>query len=165
MDAMQLRLIVMRHAKAGELPGGPDAERALTERGRRDSAAAGHWLRASGFVPEAVICSAARRTRQTWQQLSAELGSEPSFSSDPALYLASADDLLDIVAQTPDPVSSLMYIGHNPAAAQLAYDLTGEELHFPTAAIAVVGLPGPWAGLAPEQGDLIAHWTPKTGAQ
>ncbi len=165
MDAMQLRLIVMRHAKAGELPGGPDAERALTERGRRDSAAAGHWLRASGFAPEAVICSAARRTRQTWQQLSAELGSEPSFSSDPALYLASADDLLDIVAQTPDPVSSLMYIGHNPAAAQLAYDLTGEELHFPTAAIAVVGLPGPWAGLAPDQGDLIAHWTPKTGAQ
>jgi phosphohistidine phosphatase len=165
MDAKHLRLIVMRHAKAGELPGGPDAERALTERGRRDSAAAGHWLRASGFVPEAVICSAARRTRQTWQQLSAELGSEPSFSSDPALYLASADDLLDIVAQTPDPVSSLMYIGHNPAAAQLAYDLTGEELHFPTAAIAVVGLPGPWAGLAPDQGDLIAHWTPKTGAQ
>jgi phosphohistidine phosphatase len=165
MDAMQLRLIVMRHAKAGELPGGPDAERALTERGRRDSAAAGRWLRASGFVPEAVICSAARRTRQTWQQLSAELGSEPSFSSDPALYLASADDLLDIVAQTPDPVSSLMYIGHNPAAVQLAYDLTGAELHFPTAAIAVIGLPGPWAGLAADQGDLIAHWTPKTGAQ
>ena len=26
---MQLRLIVMRHAKAGDLPGGPDAERAL----------------------------------------------------------------------------------------------------------------------------------------
>ena len=165
MDAMQLRLIVMRHAKAGELPGGPDAERALTERGRRDSAAAGRWLRASGFVPEAVICSAARRTRQTWQQLSAELGSEPSFSSDPALYLASADDLLDIVAQTPDPVSSLMYIGHNPAAAQLAYDLTGAELHFPTAAIAVIELPAPWSALAVGRGELIAHWTPKGGAQ
>ena len=57
-----------------------------------------------------------------------------------------------------------MYIGHNPAAAQLAYDLTGEELHFPTAAIAVIGLPGPWAGLAPDQGDLIAHWTPRREA-
>ncbi len=88
MDAMQLRLIVMRHAKAGELPGGPDVERALTERGRRDAAAAGRWLRASGFVPEAVICSAARRTRQTWQQVSAELGSEPSCPLRPALYLA-----------------------------------------------------------------------------
>ncbi len=44
------RLIVMRHAKAGELPGGPDFERALRPRGRRDSAAAGRgWRRlASG---------------------------------------------------------------------------------------------------------------------
>jgi phosphohistidine phosphatase len=165
MDAMQLRLIVMRHAKAGELPGGPDAERALTDRGRRDSASAGRWLRASGFVPEAVICSAARRTRQTWQQLSAELGAEPSFRSEPELYEAGADDLLDIVAQTPESVASLMYIGHNPAAAQFAYDLTGAELHFPTAAIAVIGLPAPWAALAAGQGDLIAHWTPKAGAQ
>jgi phosphohistidine phosphatase len=162
---MQLRLIVMRHAKAGELPGGPDAERALTERGRRDSAAAGRWLRDSGFVPEAVICSAARRTRQTWQQLSAELGAAPDFSSGPELYQAGADDLLRIVAATPDSVSSLMYIGHNPAAAQFACDLTGAQLHFPTAAIAVIGLPAPWSALAPGRGDLLAHWTPKAGAR
>ena len=31
------RLIVMRHAKAGDLPGGPDAERALTPRGMADA--------------------------------------------------------------------------------------------------------------------------------
>jgi phosphohistidine phosphatase len=161
----RLRLIVMRHAKAGELPGGPDAERALTERGRRDSASAGQWLRASGYEPEAVICSAARRTRQTWQQLSAELATEPSFGSDRALYHAGPDDLMEIVAETPDSVSSLMYIGHNPAAAQFACDLTGTELHFPTAAIAVIGLPAPWSGLAAGQGELIAHWTPKAGAQ
>ena len=165
MDAMRLRLIVMRHAKAGELPGGPDAERALTERGRQDCAAAGRWLRDSGFVPEAVICSSARRTRQTWQQLSAELGAEPSFSSDPQLYQAGARDLLRIVATTPESVSSLLYIGHNPAAAQLACDLTGAELHFPAAAIAVIGLPPPWAVLAPGRGDLLAHWAPEASAQ
>jgi len=62
------RLIVMRHAKAGELPGGPDFERALEgARGRSDSAAAGEWLLSRGYQPDAVICSAARRTRQTWQ--------------------------------------------------------------------------------------------------
>jgi phosphohistidine phosphatase len=37
-------LIVMRHAKAGELPGGPDFERALQPRGERDSAAAGRLV-------------------------------------------------------------------------------------------------------------------------
>jgi len=165
MDAMGLRLIVMRHAKAGELPGGPDAERALTERGRRDSAAAGQWLRDSGYAPALVICSAARRTRQTWQQVSEVLGGAPEFSSEPELYQADADDLVRIVAATPDSVSSLMYIGHNPAAAQFAYDLTGAGLHFPTAAIAVIDVPAPWAALAPGRGDLLAHWTPKAGGQ
>ncbi len=80
--------------------------------------------------------------------------------------MASADDLLDIVAQTPDPVSSLMYIGHNPAAAQLAYDLTGAGAALPHGGHrgdrAAAGRGPAWP---PDQGDLVAHWTPKTGAQ
>jgi phosphohistidine phosphatase len=154
----------MRHAKAGELPGGPDAERALTERGRRDSGAAGRWLRASGFIPDTVICSPARRARQTWRHLSAELGTEVSVSVDPQLYGADETDLERIIAATPDEVPALMYVGHNPAAAQLAVDLTRTELPFPTSAIAVIAVAGPWADLAPGRGDLIAHWTPKGGA-
>jgi phosphohistidine phosphatase len=164
MDAMRLRLIVMRHAKAGELPGGPDAERALTERGRRDAAAAGRWLRDGGFVPEAVICSSARRTRQTWQQMSAELGPDVAMTADPRLYQADAADLIDIIAaETAPTLGPLMYVGHNPAAAELAWGLTGTEPDFPTAAIAVIGLPGPWADLAAGTGELIASWTPRHG--
>jgi phosphohistidine phosphatase len=163
MDAMQLRLIVMRHAKAGELPGGPDAERALRERGRRDATAAGQWLRDSGFVPEAAICSSARRTRQTWQEVAAELGAEVSCRQDPRLYQADVSDLLEIIAATPAGSASLMYVGHNPAAAELAAGLTGTELDFPTAAIAVIGLPGPWSQIAPGTGELVASWTPRGG--
>ncbi|HUZ27230.1 MAG TPA: histidine phosphatase family protein [Streptosporangiaceae bacterium] len=154
-------LIVMRHAKAGELPGGPDAERALRERGRRDAGSAGRWLRDNGYVPASVICSAARRTRQTWQEVSAELGGEVSCSTDPRLYRADVDDLMDIIAATPAALASLMYVGHNPAAAQLVATLIGAELDFPTAAIGVIGLPGPWAELAPGTGELIASWTPR----
>jgi len=165
MEAMRLRLIVMRHAKAGELPGGPDAERALTERGRHDSAAAGQWLRATRYVPQVVICSPARRTRQTWQYLAPELGAAPGFTIDAGLYQADEADLMQRVAATADEVTALMYIGHNPAAAQFAADLTSRELHFPTAAIAVIGLPAPWADLAAGCGELMAHWTPKAGAQ
>jgi phosphohistidine phosphatase len=156
-----LRLIVMRHAKAGELPGGPDAERALRERGRQDATAAGRWLRESGFVPQAAICSSARRTRQTWQQVAAELGAEVPCTTEPSLYQADVTDLLGIIGATAGEPASLMYVGHNPAAAELAAGLTGVELHFPTAAIAVVGLPGPWAQIAPGTGDLLASWTPR----
>ncbi len=164
MGDMQLRLIVMRHAKAGDLPGGPDAERALRERGRHDATAAGRWLRDSGYIPAAAICSPARRTRQTWQQVSAELGSAVPCSTDQRLYQAGVGDLLEIIAATPDEPATLLYIGHNPAAAELAAGLTGSGLDFPTSAIAVIALPGPWAQIAPGTGELLASWTPRRGA-
>jgi phosphohistidine phosphatase len=127
------RLIVMRHAKAGELPGGPDFERALKTRGRSDSAAAGEWLRSVGYRPDSVICSAAR---QTWQLLFEVLGTGPQFAAEKRLYQAAAADLLEIISETPAEVTTLMYIGHNPEAAKLVAGLTGTEPHFPTSAIA-----------------------------
>ena len=71
-DPQTRRLIVMRHAKAGDLPGGPDLERALTPRGMADATRAGQWLAGQGYLPDAVIVSSARRARQTWRKVSAE---------------------------------------------------------------------------------------------
>jgi phosphohistidine phosphatase len=163
MDAMQdsRRLIVMRHAKAGELPGGPDFERPLRPRGQRDSAAAGSWLAAGGFRPDAVICSAARRTRQTWQYLAPALGGDPEFAADQRLYQADAEDLVEIITGIPAAVGTLLYIGHNPAASGLAGLLTGTEIALPTAALAIISLTGDWADLAAGTGELLASWSPK----
>lgn len=155
-------LIVMRHAKAGELPGGPDFDRPLRPRGRRDSAAAGLWLAGHGFSPDLVLCSAAERTRQTWQHLSASLGGSPEFSAEPRLYRADAEEVAEVVRETPETAATVLYIGHNPAAAELAALLTGAEPDFPTAAIAVIRLAGDWASLAAGAGDLVASWTPRT---
>jgi phosphohistidine phosphatase len=155
-------LIVMRHAKAGELPGGPDFERALRPRGLRDSAAAGRWLAASGFRPDLVLCSAARRTRQTWQHLAKELGGKPAFAAERRLYQADSDDVAEFIRETGEDVGTLMYIGHNPAAAGLVGLLTGNEPEFPTSAIAVIGVSGDWAQQAAGASDLIASWTPRS---
>jgi phosphohistidine phosphatase len=158
-------LIVMRHAKAGELPGGPDFERALRPRGLRDSAAAGRWLAGRGLYPGLVLCSAARRTRQTWQQLSGTLladsaGPAPEFVAEERLYGADSEDVADLVRETSDGIATVLYIGHNPAAAELVQLLTGAEPAFPTAAIAVIGVRSGWAELAVGSGDLTASWTP-----
>jgi phosphohistidine phosphatase len=156
------KLIVMRHAKAGELPGGPDFERALRPRGQRDSAAAGRWLSVSGLQPDLVLCSAARRTRQTWQHLSAALEPEPppEFTADRRLYEADSDDVAEILRQAGGAFATVLYIGHNPAAAGLVALLTGSEPTFPTAAIAVIGIQGSWADVRSGDGELIASWTP-----
>lgn len=155
-------LIVMRHAKAGELPGGPDFDRPLRPRGRRDSAAAGQWLASHGFRPDLVLCSAAERTRQTWQHLSSSLGGSPEFSAARRLYHADAEEVAQVIRETPETAATVLYIGHNPAAAELAALLTGAELDFPTAAIAVVGLARDWASLELGAGNLLASWTPRT---
>jgi phosphohistidine phosphatase len=162
MDVMdgRLRLIVMRHAKAGELPGGPDAERALRARGRHDASAAGAWLRDRGIQPDAVICSRARRARQTWHYVSAEFSGPVRVSVDDRLYDADARRLAGIIKATPPEVTTLMYVGHNPAAAELAASVTGTDMAFPAAAIAVIGLPGPWNELAAGTGILAASWSP-----
>lgn len=172
----QRQLIVMRHAKAGELPGGPDTERSLRPRGRRDASAAGSWLVARGLAPELVLCSAARRARQTWQYVAAELsaehetsagaGASPEVSVDPQLYQADARLLLDIIAGTRTEVRTLMYVGHNPTAADLTEILTGRPADLPTAAIAVIGLDVEWwamagGGGADGTGKLVAFWTPQ----
>jgi phosphohistidine phosphatase len=162
MGAGPLRLVVMRHAKTGELPGGPDFDRALTERGHRDAAAAGRWLRDGGLAPDAVLCSPARRTRQTWLAVQAELGREVSCDFDETLYSARTAAIAEIIAATAPAVTTLLCVGHNPAMAELAAQATGEPLEFPTSAIAVAVLPRPWADVASGRaGDLGGYWTPK----
>jgi phosphohistidine phosphatase len=156
-------LIVMRHAKAGELPGGPDFDRPLRPRGRRDSASAGQWLASHGFRPDFVLCSAAERTRQTWQHLSATLGGSPEFSPERRLYYADVEEVAEVIRAAPETAATVLYIGHNPAAAELAAQLTGAEPDFPTSAIAVVRLASNWASLAACTGELVASWTPRAG--
>jgi phosphohistidine phosphatase len=163
----------MRHAKAGELPGGPDAERALRPRGCRNATAAGQWLAGRDLVPDLVLCSSARRARQTWQYVSAELAGEPEVVNEPRLYEADAGDLLTIFAETRPGVRSLMYVGHNPAAADVTDILTGRPsgpaaglgpVEFPTAAIAIIGLDADWQSLSGDPsgaGQLVASWRPE----
>ncbi|HET9897868.1 MAG TPA: histidine phosphatase family protein [Streptosporangiaceae bacterium] len=161
------RLIVMRHAKAGELPGGPDFERALRPRGRKNAESAGEWLASQGFIPDLVLCSKARRARQTWQYVSAGLSGKSAVVTDERLYGASADDLLRIFANTEPGVGTLMYVGHNPAAAEVAEIVTGAPIEFPTSAIAVIDLGIGWPELpggAHGAGDLVVSWTPHAQA-
>ncbi len=66
------RLAVLRHAKATHELGHRDIKRPLTQRGQRDAAAAGRFLRSEGIVPDLVVCSNSSRTSETWDYLVAD---------------------------------------------------------------------------------------------
>ncbi|HAC00912.1 MAG TPA: histidine phosphatase, partial [Brevundimonas sp.] len=69
-----------------------DVDRALSERGLRDAAAMGRALAERGLKPDMALVSGARRTRQTWDQVSDHFGDVELRVSD-SLYNASADTL------------------------------------------------------------------------
>ena len=155
--------MLLRHAKS-DWPDMPDRDRPLAKRGRRDAPVIGRWLRDHGYLPEAVVCSAARRTRQTWELVAPELGGSPSVTFEPRAYAASALTLLYLVRELPAAYRAALLIGHNPGTAELASSLAGlsdgGSLRFPTAAVAVLEFPGDWADLAPGQARLLDYTTP-----
>jgi phosphohistidine phosphatase len=71
-------LVLLRHAKADRPNGVPDVDRPLTERGHADSALAGAWLVKHGYVPDLVLASPSRRTRQTWHSVAVALANAGS---------------------------------------------------------------------------------------
>lgn len=165
------RLVLLRHAKAvAGATGQDDFERALTERGREDAALIGDYMRGKPFSPDLILCSDAKRTRETLECWSARVGEKPRSEFRDALYLAEPQTLLSIARAAPDSTTNLMLIGHNPGMEQ-AVDLLrtpsgqghcsqGEK--FPTCAVAVLEFAiGSWKRLAPGEGLLTDFTTPK----
>jgi phosphohistidine phosphatase len=162
-------LVVLRHAKAAGEPGVNDMQRPLTGRGRRDATAAGRWLLAQGIPPDLVLCSSSRRTRETWEQISAAMGAAApdadAVSFEPRVYDAGTQDLLDLVNEQPNDAQTILTVGHNPASAQLVAWLTGRsDIAFPAGALAVIRLGESWAAVAPGGGELAALWAPRLAA-
>ncbi|MGH3738247.1 MAG: SixA phosphatase family protein [Micromonosporaceae bacterium] len=155
------QLVLLRHAKAEHPTGVADFERPLTARGLRDSRAAGDWLSSAGYVPGAVICSPAERTRQTWSGVKSRLPRQAEVLYDRRIYDAGdAEELLDAVHDIDGEVQVLMLIGHNPTIEQLSglLDPSG-EYGLRTAGIAVHEWDGAWSELKPGGAPIVASTT------
>ncbi|MFF2847335.1 SixA phosphatase family protein [Streptomyces sp. NPDC058001] len=164
------RLIVLRHAKSAWPDDVADHERPLAGRGRRDAPAVGRWLRAADNVPDLVICSTARRTRETWELVAPELDAAPQVVFEPRVYDASRHALADVLRATPESRRTVLLIGHQPGVQELVLSLAGggdaEALagargKFATSAIAVLALPSTWARLTPGTAALTAFAVPR----
>jgi len=162
-------LVLLRHAKSDWPDDVPDHDRPLAKRGKRDAPSAGRWLRANGYLPDDVICSTARRTRETWALVEASLfaPSDPvTVRFEPRAYAASASTLLYLAGELPPGTQTALIIAHNPGISELAAALTAEEgttrgqIGFPTTGLGVLTFAGRWADLAPGAARLAAFVTP-----
>jgi phosphohistidine phosphatase len=115
-------LVLLRHAKADQPSGVSDDQRPLTARGHADAGAAGAWLARGGLRPDLVICSPAKRTRQTWHGVAVALSGDaaPQVRYEQDVYDGGAEELLALVRGVGDDVRTVLLIGHNPSVSMLS---------------------------------------------
>jgi phosphohistidine phosphatase len=157
------QLFLLRHAKSSwDEPSLADHDRPLAPRGRKAAKRIGAHVRHEQIRVELVLCSSARRARETL-----DLVAPPGeVRLERELYGAMAAELLERLCRVPDDVEAVMLIGHEPAIRDLAVGLLadGSELtdrKFPTAALATLTFTGPWSTLAADRAELAAFVRPR----
>ncbi|MGR3320840.1 MAG: SixA phosphatase family protein [Pseudooceanicola sp.] len=160
---MTRTLILIRHAKSSwDDPQLEDFDRPLNKRGRKSARAVGQWLHETGYVPEAVLCSSAARTRETFDRL--KLGAEVEFRDD--LYHASPETLLSALQGA--KADRVAIIAHNPGIAAFAAAIVatppphGRFADFPTCATLVAEFDvDDWARIEPGSAKVVNFITPR----
>jgi len=136
------RLILMRHGEAGSATragAGGDYERPLTPAGAADVSRMAAWLKKQQWQPAVILCSPARRTRETARLVIEGLSlPDGSVHSDPRLYLADEHTILTVLAEQAADRGTLMLVGHNPALASLIARFTGPHPAVPPATVALL---------------------------
>lgn len=155
-------LILLRHAHAEDASTGmADMDRPLSPVGLAEAEAAGRWLKENNLLPDCVVCSPARRTRETLEAVLEQTGyveqrlEERIYDATPGTLAGLLDDLRE--------VDRLMLVGHNPGLERLvALMHSGQSSDYrgmPPAGVAVLTLPRE-AGIEPGVATLSRFWWP-----
>lgn len=155
-------LYLLRHAKSSWRDADlDDFDRPLNKRGRSAAKLIAQYMQLQKLRPDLVLCSAARRTRQTFDYISASLDGCPVlFEHD--LYEAGMRELMERLHSLDASVASVLLIGHNPGMERLAGHLTDAKNvidrdgydrmrdKFPTGTLCILKAPiDDWTALRP----------------
>ncbi|MBA5778448.1 histidine phosphatase family protein [Stappia sp. F7233] len=164
--------MLLRHAKSDWSEAGlHDFDRPLNERGRQAAPLMGAHLATHALLPDRILCSTARRARETLALMLPHLSGDSDVGLTRRLYDEGEDDYVAIIHALGGNAHSLMLIAHNPAIQATALALIGngnpalrDEIaeKFPTAALAVIDFDAEsWADVEKDSGRVVAFFRPK----
>lgn len=135
--------ILMRHGKAEVGEGKTDFDRELVDRGWSEADSTARQLLAHKLMPDTVLCSASRRTRDTWAAVMPHVTGDCIVHLRRSLYEADVSDLRDALRKSSG--QCVLVIGHNPTMHELAMEFAGDDGDalaggFPTSTAAVYTL-------------------------
>jgi phosphohistidine phosphatase len=163
-------LIAVRHAKSSWDHDVDDHDRPLSGRGRRDADALGRVLMQRALTPDLVLCSTAARTRETWERAQAVGATAREVRLVRAVYHAWVPELVRLVRETPDELSTVLLLGHSPGIPDLvehvcvrtdSADWAQLDQKYPTSGIAVITFSGPWRELTSSSAELTSFTIPR----
>ena len=121
-----IHVLLLRHAKSSWAnPEIDDIDRPLNKRGKRGARGIGRWLQAQHWAPDTILCSPARRTRETCEGL----GLRPAPVIANTLYEAEAETIIARLREAEG--ETILLIGHNPGIAEAAHRLAATRPDHP----------------------------------
>ena len=135
---MQLHLL--RHAKTNQVsPTGKDFDRELLPRAFEQITELKQYFAARPISPKYILCSTAKRTRQTLAELQALWPNAQILFID-ELYLASKQEILSVICALDTP-EEILVVGHNEGLSELAIYLSDQAIWLKTCGLVSLEFP------------------------
>ncbi|RZV37954.1 MAG: histidine phosphatase family protein [Chromatiales bacterium] len=161
-------LTIVRHAKSSWKDSSlPDDKRPLNRRGERDAPEMGRRIQEHGIRPSLIVSSPANRAWTTAKVVAEAINYPREFlQKEDRLYLASLDDILDVVVAQDNGFNNLMVVGHNPGLTDFTNFLVpGLTNNLPTAGVVSVQIDQDnWSLYERPATELLVHDWPKKSA-
>ena len=160
------QLIIVRHAKSSWKESGlDDRDRPLNKRGERDAPEIGTRLAKRKDRPDLIVSSPAVRALATARIIAKKLGYGcKDIVVEERLYGAGVVELLDVIRNADESVTTLMLFGHNPGLTELANHLGPREIpNLPTCGVLHLRFDADvWAVVGYSRGDEVLFDFPKS---
>ena len=120
------------------------------------------WLAGQSNPIEWVWASSAVRAQSTADFVAN--ATSANVVTEPALYLASPDTIIDVIRSTPADVESIAIVAHNPGLTYVTNMLATESItdNLVTFGVAAFAYEHDWSGLVPGHCHFMSLNTPKT---
>jgi len=142
-----VELLLLRHADAGDPAAwdGPDADRPLSKKGRRQCNRLATFLAASSMKPDVILASPKVRAAETAEAVATVLGLEVRL--EPRLAAPLEIEVLAAILADAGRPQRPMLIGHDPDFSDVASELVGAPVMLRKGALIRIDLPaGPLSG-------------------
>jgi phosphohistidine phosphatase len=160
-------IIATRHAETLEAEFGQlDFERELSANGIIEAQLMGQKFLQKNIIVDAITCSTAARAKATCLIISNAFNFEiKKINWEEKLYNAPSFKIEDVLAETDDEITTLLFVAHNFGITQWAHEQIGNIMDaMPTAAMLAINIETTsWANISTATKTLLFYDFPKNG--